>query len=146
MPDNERLEREIEEILGKIENFPEPQARARRARKRRFVRLSEAFTRRQRQVAQQLSRIAVSQIMLSSFLLILFSFFFRRANPVLMNWVMYAGIILFVSTFAIMMFSGRRGGGTVRQNWRGRPTEYRTTPSLADRIRRWWQERNVPRR
>ena len=54
MPDNERLEREIEEILGKIENFPEPQARARRARKRRFVRVSEAFTRRQRQVAQQL--------------------------------------------------------------------------------------------
>lgn len=146
MPDNERLEREIEEILGKIENFPEPQARARRARKHRFVRVSEAFTRRQRQVAQQLSRIAVSQIMLASFLLILFSFFFRRANPVLMNWVMYAGIILFVSSFAIMMFSGRRGAGTVRQNWRGRPTEYRTTPSLADRIRRWWQERNVPRR
>ncbi|MDP2326765.1 MAG: hypothetical protein Q8M79_01605 [Dehalococcoidia bacterium] len=146
MPDNERLEREIEEILGKIENFPEPQARARRARKRRFVRVSEAFRQRQRQVAQQLSRIAVSQIMLASFVLILFSFFFRRANPVLMNWVMYAGIILFVSSFAIVMFSGRRGGSTVRQNWRGRPTEYRTTPSLADRVRRWWQERNVPRR
>ncbi len=145
MPDNERLEREIEEILGKIEDFPGPQARARRVRRQRFARLNARIGQWQPGIARQMSRVSVSQLMLSAFLLILFSFFFRRANPVVMNWVLYAGVILFVSSFAMMVFS-RRGGRTVQQNWRGRTIQYRTGPTLVDRVRHWWQTRNVPRR
>lgn len=145
MPDNERLEREIEEILGKIENFPDPSVRARRARKRRFARLGNAMMVRQRAIARELSRVSVSQLMLAAFLLILFSFFFRRMSPMVMNWVLYAGIVLFVSSFAIMVFSGR-SGRTVQQNWRGRTVEYSTRPSIAERAIRWWRSRNAPRR
>ncbi len=147
MPDNERLEREIEEILGKIEHFPDASARERRARRRPFVRVSSTFARWQQAAARAISRVALSQLLLMAFLLILFSFFFRRANPALMNWVLYAGIILFVSSFAIMMFGNRgRTGRTVETTWRGRSISYRTGPSPLDRLRRWWSNRSTPRR
>lgn len=146
MSGNDRLEREIEEILGKIEHFPGPESRAKRARRRILQRAGYAVADRVRAVARELSRISMSQVMLLAFLMILFSFVFRRANPLMMNWVLYAGIILFVSAFAILVFTRRGGGGgTVEQNWRGRTIRYQTGPTLSQRIRRWFGSRRARR-
>ncbi len=142
---SDRLEREIEEILDKIEHFPTPESRRARARKRFFRQLGSSIGRRQRAVATQLGRISISQVLLISFLMILGSFFFRRFNPVLMPWLLYAGIILFVTSFAILMFT--RGQATSsQQRWRGREIEagYRQ-PSPIDRLRRWWDTRRTRR-
>ena len=144
MADSNRLEREIEEILGKIEQFPEPDSRRQRARQRVLREIGAAISARQRAVARELARISLSQVMLASFLMILGSFFFRRMSPLAMDWVMVAGIILFVSSFAILMFS-RRGGSTVEQNWRGRTIRYQTGPALSQRLRRWWDSRSTRR-
>ena len=89
--DSDRLEREIEEILNKIEHFPDAETRRTRARKRALRTLGSAIAERQRAVARALGRIAVSQVMLVAFLMILAAFFFR-AGP--MIWVLYAGIML----------------------------------------------------
>ena len=144
MADSDRLEREIEEILGKIERFPEADSRRTHVQQRVLRQIGTAISARQRAVARELARISLSQVMLVSFLMILGAFFFRKMSPLAMDWLMYAGIILFVSSFAILMF-GRRGGGTVRQNWRGRPVRYQTGPTLSQHLRRWWNSRGTRR-
>ncbi|RLT40268.1 MAG: hypothetical protein DWI58_11280 [Chloroflexi bacterium] len=159
MGEPDRLEREIEEILGKIENFPGPEAR--RARNPIGQPITEAVAKRQRAIGRELSRISVSQVMLFAFLLILGSFFFREFG-ILASWALYAGVVLFVVSFAIMMFGGRgRVGGKQQTVWRGRDVSYRTsarsaasttrrgvparssaTSTLLVRIRQWWGQRN----
>jgi len=140
MSDSNRLEREIEEILGKIEQFPDATSRRRRSRNRTLQRLGTAISDRQRALMRWLSRFTMSQVMLTSFILILASLFFRRAAPGLMAWVLYAGIILFVTSFAILMFS-RNSGSSSQQKWRGRTVQYRATPGITDRLRQWWRMR-----
>lgn len=78
MPDDkDRLEREINEILDKIEQFPTPERRRNRAVKRNIRRVGDVVSARQRAIARELSRVSISQLLLVSFLLILGSFFFR---------------------------------------------------------------------
>lgn len=160
MGDPDRLEREIEEILGKIENFPGPGER--RVRRALSHPAKDAVVRRQRAVVREISRISVSQVMLGSFLLILGSFFFRDAG-VIAVWALYAGIVLFVVSFAIMMFGNRARLSPSHQEtvWRGRHVSYgpygRSTASAGratgqsappvwlTRVRRWWAAQRTNR-
>jgi hypothetical protein len=150
MADHDRLEREIEEILGKIEDFPTPEPRYKATSRHALRRLGGAISERHRAITARVAQISMSQVMLLAFLLILGSFFFRRMNPMLMNWVLYLGIILFVTAFAIMVF-GRRGSGgrsSSDARWRGREVEYQSRraqgqrgPTLAQRLRLWFSRR-----
>lgn len=139
MADRDHLEREIEEILGKIEDFPAAEPRYKRGGRRVLHRAGSAISERQRAVMRLMSRISVSQVMLISFLMILGAFILLRRNPMLMNWVMWAGIILFVSAFAILVFSRGRGasGSGNETRWRGRTVDYDQGPSLSQRLRLW---------
>ncbi len=135
---SDRLEREIEEILGKIEQFPAPETRRARTRRRWVRRFGAAVSERQRVVMRELSRISISQVMLVSFLMILGSFFFRDFSPLIMEWVLYAGVLLFISSFAIMMFT-RGSARSVEGRWRGRQVTYRySRPTIVTRLQRWW--------
>ena len=137
---SDRLEREIEEIFDKIEDFPTPETRRARARKRAVRRFGAAIAARQRAVARQLGRISIGQVMLISFLIILGSFFFSRFfGPVLTRYALYAGVILFVSSLTILFFN--RGNPSVQQKWRGREVTYHPQPTLAERLRNWWRSR-----
>ena len=138
-PKRDRLEREINEILGKIERFPEPQARRKQARKRALRNFGDAVSARQRAFTRELSRISLSQVMLASFLLILASLFFPGLAK---QWVLFAGIVLFISSFALMMFGGRKRsyGGSGQGYWRGRPVSY-SGERWNDRVKRWLARR-----
>jgi len=142
MADPNRLEREIEEILGKIEQFPDAPARRKRERNRTLQRISDAIAERQQAVMRQLARFTISQVVLLSIIVILGSLFFRRAAPQFMAWVLYAGIILFVTALAISFFGNRRGASAQQQKWRGRPVRPASTgPTLTQRLRHWWTMR-----
>ena len=144
---SDRLEREIEEILDKIEHFPSPESRRARARKRYLRQLGSSIGQRQRAIASQIGRVSVSQLLLVSFALILGSIFLRRFNPLFMQWVLYAGIILFVTSFAILMFSrGSTSNPNRDQRWRGREIRqgYQQSSAL-HRLRRWWDSRRMRR-
>lgn len=144
----DRLEREIEEILDKIEQFPSPESRRARARKQAVRRFGSSIAERQRAFASKLGRIQMSQVMLASFLLILGGVFFRRYSPLLMQWVLYAGIILFVTSFAILMFTRRSSpsGPSSAERWRGREVRPGVQgASVADRLRMWWRQRRMRR-
>ena len=82
-------------------------------------------------------------MILASFLIVLGAFFFRRFNPAVMQWVMLAGIVLFVSSFAILVFT--RGRSASGGYWRGREIGGRSA-SLAERLRRWFASRRGDRR
>lgn len=146
MPDrgepSDRLQREIDEILSNIEQFPDAAQRKRRTQRRAF---DDALTRasaRQREWVRSLGRVSLSQLMLLSFLMILGSFFFRGLVPIAWPWVMYAGVILFIVSFGLMTLGSGRNpmAGAPRQYWRGREVEYRSL-TLSQRVRRWWGAR-----
>ena len=143
MPDDsDRLEREINEILNKIEQFPTPERRRNRALRRQLRRIGDAVSTRQRAVARELSRISLSQLILLSFLLILGSFFLSRAGGPIGQWLLIAGVVLLVTSFGLMLFGrGRHDGGTTRQ-WRGRTISYESE-NLARRLRRWFASRKT---
>lgn len=126
----DRLEREIEEILDKIEDFPSASERRARARRKATGRLGGAVAGWQRALLARLSRFDMSQVMLLSFLLILGSLFLRRFSPLLTQWVLYAGVALFIAAFAMLVFGrkGRSGPGGSAAYWRGRQIEYRQPP------------------
>ena len=146
MPDrgepSDRLQREIDEILSNIEQFPDAAQRKRRAQRRAFDDALARALARQREWVRSLGRVSLSQLMLLSFLMILGSFFFRGIVPIAWPWVMYAGVILFIVSFGLMTLGGGRNpmAGAPRQYWRGREMEYRP-PSLSQRLSRWWSAR-----
>ncbi len=136
----DRLEREINEILEKIDHFPTPEQRRLRPAKKALHRAGDSVSGRLHGLMRELSRVSLSQVMLLAFLLILGSLFFRRFLPFAWPWMLYAGLILFLTSFALMLFSGRGGGSTPRQPqqyWRGRPVSY-NSDGLSRRMRRWW--------
>jgi len=152
MANNDRLEREIEEILGKIEQFPDAESRAKRNRRRNANRFTTRFSEIQRGIARRLSTISIGQLMLASFLLILFSFFLRGRGlpPTVASWLLVAGVILFVSTFAVSIFGPRSRGGRggiskVEHRWRGRAVQSPSGSSFSARIRRWLASRGTRR-
>ena len=75
MSDN--LEREVEEILRKLDNFVPEEGPLSRTRRRVGQAASDVF----RAVVVRLSRISLGQVMLVSALLIAGAFFFGRARP-----------------------------------------------------------------
>lgn len=135
----DRLEREINEILEKIDRFPSPEERRARAAKKTFRNAGDSVSGGMHGVVREVSHVSMSQVMLLAFLLILGSFFFRSLLPFVWPWVMYAGLVLFITSFAIMAFGGGRGPVPSREPryWRGRQVSY-DADSLSQRIRRWW--------
>src|SRR5436305_5954433 len=107
MPD--KFEREINEILSKIDDFPTHAARRRRpANKvgRRVGALQRSFTVR-------LARITVTQIMVTSFIVMAVSYFLLRdAFPEVWVYGLILGLILFFAAFALSFrgSSVSRGG------------------------------------
>lgn len=137
--DPDRLEREINEILNKIERFPSPERRRARAARRSLRRFGDGVSSRQRAVFRELSRISLSQLVLLSFLLILGSFLIRGIGPV-GTWIMIAGVVLLISSLALMLFGGGRRSRPQTKQWRGRTISYNSN-TLSLRIRRWFSSR-----
>lgn len=141
MPEEpDRLEREIQEILDKIEQLPAPKRRRASGLQRSLRRIGDGVSAWQRTVVQELSRISLSQLVLLSFLLILGAFLIRGLGP-LGSWLMIAGIVLLVASLALMIFGSGGGGRSRTQQWRGRTISY-NRDGLAQRIRRWFSNRS----
>ena len=140
MPEEpDRLEREIQEILDKIEQLPAPKRQRAVGLRRSLRRVGESFSAWQRTIAQELSRISLAQLVLLSLLLILGAFLIRGLGPI-GSWLMIAGLVLLVTSLALIMF-GSGGRRTRTQQWRGRTISYRRD-TLAQRIRRWFGNRS----
>lgn len=132
MADN--LEREVEEILRKLDKFVPEESPLTRSRRR----LGHAASGLVQGALVRLSRISLGQVMLVSVLLVAAAFLFRAANPILARWVIIGGIIFFFTAFLLSLRGGRSSDEKV---WRGRVIDL-SEPSLADRLRNWLRRRN----
>lgn len=135
MPDE--LEREIEDILRRLDRFVPNESRFTRLRRRWRLRLR----RLQGEVAARLSRISLGHVMVVSLLLIGAAFFLRWT--VIGRYALVAGLLLLFSTIIISFLTKGRSSG-LEKRWRGQHMDL-SGPSFADRLRAWFNRRRGPR-
>ena len=135
----DRIEREIEEILKKIDDLPE---KPRSIRKRPVDRSAPAYENPSRQAAPRgggsggsLSRVSLNQVMGWSLIAVLVAFFLPIPGS---GWVILAALLVFGVAFLLSRMGGVGGGGSrgVEKRWRGEPIDLRG-PSFAERMRDW---------
>jgi len=125
----DRIEREIEEILRKIDDLPE-RRRAKAVRKAPPAGSSSM---------RILSRINMRKVMMWSLFAILVGALVLRAVPG-GYFLLIGAIIVFVTAFIL----STRGGPTTNapeKRWRGQPLDL-TEPSWPNRLKAWWKGRN----
>ncbi len=137
MPDD-KIQREIEDILNRLDNFVPEESVASRMRRRS----SGAAAGFGRALLAPLAGISLRQVMLTALILVVVGFLAMRIHPLFGRWVLVGGVILFLTSFALSFFS--RGPAKTEKHWRGRPLEL-DEPSLGDRLRAWLQSRRRPR-
>jgi hypothetical protein len=128
------MDREIEEILRRIDQHP--------SRRRRTLRwkIGAGLRNAQETVISSLSNISLGHIMIASFLIICVAYFFLRINPAIMRWVIVAGLVIFITSFIVSLRRGGRSAPHYERRWRGQRIDY-DEPRLTDRLR-WWFDRN----
>lgn len=124
MPD--RIEREIEDILNKLDDFvPEKGQQPIPFRPRQ--KKANNPSRGQGWAGQKLARISLNQVMLYALIAVLAAFFLR-ALP-FASWVMIGALIVLATAFVMSMRQGGRGGSTrlgsgpAQKRWRGQPID-----------------------
>jgi VIT1/CCC1 family predicted Fe2+/Mn2+ transporter len=131
---SDKIEREVEEILRKLDKFVPEESRLARARRR----LGQAASDLLHTVLTRLSRVSLGQVMLASLILVVVAFFFRSASPTLARWAIIGGLILFFTSFILSLLGGR---SRYERRWRGQVIDL-SEPSLGSRLRSWLQRRN----
>jgi hypothetical protein len=126
----DRIEREIEEILKKIDNFvPE---RARPARLRRTAGPSN--------LQKWLAKISLRKVMMWSLFGVLVAFLVSRSVPGA-YWLLIGALIVFITAFLLSTRAGPAASSSAPQKrWRGQPLDL-SAPSWPERIKAWWKGR-----
>jgi hypothetical protein len=125
----DRLQQEIEEILGKYKKFPLREPFWRRIRRR----LSRWLSSVGQWSASHLPRITVGRVMLVGIVLIVAAYF-GIGDRSITQIVLVAGLILFVAAFVLAL---RRRPPHVHKRWRGEPIDL-DEPGVGTRLRSWW--------
>ncbi len=136
MPDD-RIQREIEDILSRLDSFVPEEGVGSRMRRRS----SDATSAFMQALLAPLARISLRHVMLTALVLVVVAFFGMRVNPLIARWAMIAGLILLFTSFALSFFG--RGSPSVERRWRGRPMAL-NEPGLRERLRAWFQTRRRP--
>jgi hypothetical protein len=123
----DRIEREIEEILKKIDNFVPERAR-RPARK-----VGQPFAAAQGWIAHSLASISLRHVMMWSLILVVVTFFLRGIPG--SSWIMIASLIVFGTAFLLSRLGGTSAPRT-NKRWRGQPMDL-SGPGWPDRIKAW---------
>jgi hypothetical protein len=138
MPDD-KIQREIEDILSKLDDLP-------------AERKPIPMRRRQRQAASfidgllaPLAAITVKHVMIVSLALIVIGFVTGRAYGAFGQWMLIAGVVLFIVgiIYSAMTRGGPAPGPKIEKRWRGQPMDLDsdTNPSFGDRFRSWFNRR-----
>jgi hypothetical protein len=130
----DKIEREVEEILRKLDRFVPEEGRLARTRRR----LLQAVSDFSHALMVRLSRVSLGHLMLVSLVLVVLAFFFRSTSPTLARWVIIGGLILFFGAFVLSLLGGR---SQYERRWRGQVIDL-SEPSLGSRLRNWFQRRS----
>jgi hypothetical protein len=138
MPPDDKIKREIEDILNKLDDFVPEESTTERVRRTS----SNAASSVVKGLLAPFAKISIQQLMLTALIIIVVGFFAMRVYPA-GRYMLVGGVILFLTAFALSFFN--RSGGTpqpsTEKRWRGQPIDLRE-PTLAERIRDWIKGRN----
>jgi len=138
-----RVEREIEEILNRMDGDPSGRkpVRMRRSWRSRVRRLFARIPHPQ----FSLSRLNAGAMMLWGIGLILSALILRMISPELTRIAVIVGLVLFFGSF-IVAFRHKDAGavGSGEAYWRGQRFSRSDLrgPSVIDRLKAWWRQRN----
>ena len=141
--DQDRVQREIEELLDKLDNFV-PEQRFTEKIRERARRNDAASPGPLARLGKRIKRVSLGQMLLAGFVLILFSYFFRGPLGGASTWLIGTGLVMAAVAFVLSITRGGTSasvGGTVQKRWRGQVIEYSPGPTPADRIRGWFRNR-----
>ena len=144
----DRVQREIEEILDKLDTFvPEERftAKMRAKRKERAARERTGPTLWQR-VTRPFTHITLGHLLIAGIALFAVSYLFDDQLGSMAVWFTVAGVVLAGGAFIFSVINGGNtrlrfgSGGRVQKRWRGQVIEY-SQPGPVDRVRGWWRRR-----
>lgn len=143
MPPREpdKVQREIEELLDRLDNFVPEDRLVSKIRKRRREQTGPGFLER---TWKRISRLSLGQAMLVGVAFLIAGAFFRSQLGSLATPVIVVGIILAGGAFLLSVVNGdsRRtiSGSHPEKRWRGQVIDY-SEPSATSRIRDWFRRR-----
>jgi len=126
----DRIEREIEEILRKIDDFVPDRAR------RPARRVGRPLAAAQGWLVHALARVSLRRVAMWALIVVVVAFFLRGIPGA--TWLMIGGLIVFATAYLL----SRRGGGgpKIEKRWRGQPLDL-SRPSWPDRLKAWLRGR-----
>jgi hypothetical protein len=145
--ESDKVQREIEELLEKLDNFvPEERLatkiKNRRTEKRRSERTGPTIW---EQFTARFSRVTLGQIMIAGIICLAVAFLFDGPLGGWARWLTILGIVLTAGAFIMSVVRGggsssRPVTGRVQRRWRGEVIEY-GEPSTIDRVRGWFRRK-----
>ncbi len=141
MPDD-KIKREIEDILNKLDNFVPEESATEKARRRSSGAIASVL----RTILAPFTRISIQQVMLTALVIMVVGFLAMRVHPIYGRYVLIAGVILFLTSFALSFFSRSSDPpqSSSEKRWRGQPIDL-DEPSLPNRIKAWLKSLRRPR-
>jgi hypothetical protein len=141
----DKVQREIEELLDKLDTFvPEERLAAKIRNRRKEQRLAESGPSMFERATRRLSQVSLGQIMLAGLALMLIAWLFDDALGTWQRWVMYGGLALTILAFGLSLITGGArttvGARHVQKRWRGQIIEY-SEPSRMNRIKEWFRRK-----
>ena len=141
----DKVTREIEELLERLDNFvPEERLATKIRDRRRRPRAASSGPSFVESIGARLRRFTLGQVMLAGLALLLLAWLFDEALGGWARWVQIGGLLMIGAAF-VMSLRSRRGtsstlGGKVQKRWRGQIIEY-GEPTTSDRVRGWFRRR-----
>jgi len=134
--DKPNIEDEINELLGKLSNFPKEQIDSANVKKFRKLsqQLIQLFQPIIRPASNMIAKITISNLVVVASVLILTSFFLRRIIPFAI-WGVPLGVAFLIAAFGMLVF-GSRQTSIVEQNWRGKSIKFHQQSKLKRLITR----------
>lgn len=140
--ESDKVQREIEELLDKLDNFVPEERLVSKIRKRRKDESGPSMLERG---WKRVSRISLGQALLAGLALLLIGTFFRGPLGAAAGPVLITGIVLAVGAFVLSIVNGdsRRtiAGGRPEKRWRGQAIDYSEPSTASRRLKDWFRRR-----
>ncbi len=130
----DRIEREIEEILDKIDKFPEGGRKSRPKRSN----VSRPVKRTGGSTSKWLSAVTMRKVMMWALLAVIVAFFMRGIPGG--YWLLIGAIIVLGTAFFLSTRGGSGVSNAPEKRWRGQPLDL-SEPGWPDKLKAWWKSR-----
>lgn len=137
----DKVQREIEELLDKLDTFVPEERLVSKIRNRRKAESGPGSFQR---LGARVAKLTLGHVMLAGLVLLLIGTFARGPLGGSAMWVVILGIVLTVGAFILSVVNGdsRRtiAGRGPEKRWRGQVVDY-SEPSATSRLRDWLRSR-----